>query len=660
MNDSVAVPEAVEESEEALLVEAPPIEEVKVVIIDDELFGLNSIHLQQIVHDFHNPIGEVTSPQFGELWRLTEELGGLPDVHEYDEEAQRKYLLSDNFITSVVLHEQFSSKLEDPEVRAWINPFLKHAERVDRLRSALKEAFAGENFKLDFLPSRPAQPSELLKFDLIVFDLVLQGSTAPVDELIIYLKALGEAQPDHLPSIIVMSSREELIQERSRFSTESDISAAGLMLLPKWEVFKENFGANGIKLSYQQLRRQRDVAQHMRVFMSAWSRALAEAQERAKVTLWNLDAAAMQEIHLSASLDSDPYDGHLSEFMAKEYLWHVEGAREVSDSIANLDSCFKEQLKVGGRFPTIATRFMAPFVNPAVGRDLVSHFTWSGFSLNREILLKSNEEILADFSQAMPFGAVLAPEVIDDNSEFLVHITQQCDILSVVRSSEQGFTAKFAVAKPEEVADNRIPVHQNDDIVARGLTFNGKEYDLKIVNGNILALPVIMLIDYLRVNNFNIVGRLRHEIAMQFLVATANHMTRPASIKTTRSQVHTVNIYLYGESLPDGELLPYTNNDGEIVAFGMTKKNGSYYFSDESSMRIALWVKARVDPCYAKELDLQKACDSLSVGVTNKACIAGIVSLQFEEVLTERQRKDKFPAKNQNNKDKVMLVAICT
>lgn len=659
MNESVAVIGTVEGPEEELQVQAPPIEEIKVVVIDDELFGLNSIHLQQIVHDFQNPIGDVTSPQFGELWRLTEELGGLPDVHEYEEEAQRKYLLSDNFVTSVVLHEQFESKLEDLDVKAWINPFLKHAERVDRLRSAIKEAFAGEGFKLEFFSTRPTMPSDLLAYDLIVFDLVLQGSTAPVDQLITYLKALGEAQVGHLPSIIVMSSREELIKERSRFSTESDISAAGLMLLPKWEVFKENFGANGIKLSFQQLRRQRDVAQHMRVFMSAWSRALDEAQKQARVTLWNLDAAAMQEIHLSASTDSDPYDGHLSEFMAKEYLWHVEGAREVSDSIASLDSCFNEQLKVGGKFPTIATRFMAPFVNPVVGRDLVSHFTWSGFSLNRNILKKGNDEIIADFSQAMPFGAVLAPEVIDENSEFLIHITQQCDILSVVRSSEQGFTAKFAVARAEEVADSLIPTHQNDEIVARGLRVNKKEYDLKIVTGNTLALPVNMLIDYLRSQNFNIVGRLRHEIATQFLVATANHMTRPASIKTTRSQVHTVNLYLYGESLPGGELLPYTDNDGGLVVFGITKKDGSYYFSDESSMRIALWVKAKIDPCYAKKIDLQKACDSLSVGVTNKACIAGNVSLQFETVLTERQRKDKFPVKNQNAKDKVMLVAIC-
>ncbi|EGH94871.1 hypothetical protein [Pseudomonas syringae] len=659
MNDTVAVPELVEGAAEVLAGEVSPTEVTKVVVIDDELFGLNSIHLQQTVHDFHSPIGETTSPQFGELWRLTEELGGLPDVENYDEEDQRKYLLSDNFVTSVVLHEQFSSKIEDPDVKAWLSPFLKHAEKVDRLRSALKEAFAGENFDLEFLSNRPAQPSQLLQYDLIVFDLVLQGSTAPVDELILYLKALGESQPNHLPSIIVMSSREELIQERSRFSTESDISAAGLMLLPKWEVFRENFGANGVKLSYQQLSRQRDVAQYMRVFMSAWSNALVEAQKRARVTLWNLDAAAMQEIHLSASLDSDPYDGHLSEFMAKEYLWHVEGAREVSDSIAKLDSCFKEQLKTGGKFPTIATRFMAPFVNPAVGRDLVSHFTWSGFSMDRDILSNDKEVILASFGQAMPFGTVLGPENVDENSEFLVHITQQCDILNVVRSREQGFTAKFAIAKPEEVSDNRIPVHKNDEIVARGLTLNGKEYDLKNVNGSILALTVDMLIDYLRTKRFNVVGRLRHEIAMQFLVATANHMTRPALIKTTRPQVHAVNVYLYGESLSGGELLPYTNTEGELLAVGMTKHNGMYYFSDESSMRIALWTKAKVDPCYSRELDLQKACDSLSIGVANKACVAGNVSLQFEDAMDERQRKDKFPSRDHKAKDKVMLVAIC-
>lgn len=656
MSDSVA---EVLLAQDASVEEAvqPAQEEIKVIVIDDELAGLTSFHLQQMVHNFEGILGDCTSPEFEELWALTEELGGLPGAQDYDEEAQRKYLLSDNFVSSVVLNPQFENKVSD-SVKGLLAPFLDRAKKVKGLRDAIKEAFDSQGSTLEFSPNRPTKPQDLLKYDLIIFDLVLQGSTAPVDELVRYLKSLGDEQPSYLPSIIVMSSRDELIQERKRFSTESNISAAGLMLLPKSEVFKANFGAHGIKLSYQQLKRQREIAQHMRVFMSAWTRAQAEAQEKARFTLWNLDAAAMQEIHLSASLDSDPYDGHLSEFLAKEYLWHVESAVDVANAIDKLDECFKQQLKQGGNVAAIATRFMAPFVNPSINRDLVSHFTWSGFSLDKNILTKPHDEILADFSHALPFGAVLAAEEVGDNSDFLVHITQQCDILSVARAKKEGFTAKFAVARATEVSDNRVPIHENDEVVAKGLKHGNKEYDLKIVNGNILALPAEMLTNYLKEKNFNIVGRLRHEIATQFLVATANYMTRPAGIKTTRAQVHAVNLYLYGTTF--GDLVPFIDDDGVALKLYVTKKDASYYFSDESSMRIALWVKSQVDQHYGKDIDLQKACDSLSVGVANNTCVSGIVSLVFrEQILDARQRGEQFPAKNGKLGNRVQLLALC-
>jgi hypothetical protein len=656
MSDSVAGAFLEQEATVEEVVQLPQ-EEIKVIVIDDELAGLTSFHLQQMVHNFEGVLGDCTSPEFEELWSLTEELGGLPDAQDYDEEAQRKHLLSDNFVSSVVLNPQFENKVSDT-VKALLTPFLDRAKKVEGLRDAIKTAFDGQGSSLEFSPNRPTRPQDLLKYDLIIFDLVLQDSTAPVDELVRYLKSLGEEQPSHLPSIIVMSSREELIQERKRFSTESNISAAGLMLLPKSEVFKANFGAHGIKLSYQQLKRQREIAQHMRVFMSAWTRAQTEAQEKARFTLWNLDAAAMQEIHLSASLDSDPYDGHLSEFLAKEYLWHVEGAVDVANAIDKLDECFTQQLKQNGNVTAIATRFMAPFVNPSINRDLVSHFTWSGFSLDKNILTKTHDEILADFSHALPFGAVLAPEEVGDDSDFLVHITQQCDILSVARAKKEGFTAKFAVARAIEVSDNRVPVHDNDEVVAKGLKLGDKEYDLKIVNGNILALPAEMLTTYIKEKSFNVVGRLRHEIATQFLVATANYMTRPAGIKTTRAQVHAVNLYLYGKAF--GDLVSFTDDNGVALKLYVTKRNASYYFSDESSMRIALWVKSQVDQHYGKDIDLQKACDSLSVGVSNNACVSGVVSLVFkDQVFDARQRGEQFPAKNEKLGERVQLLALC-
>lgn len=630
----------------------------KIIVIDDELAGLGAFHLNEVVRNFRDTIGDITSPEFDEFWRLTEELGGLPDTESYDEEMKQSYLMSDNFVKSVMLNSQFEAHV-DPGLKAWLNPFLERSKEVSQLKAALEGAFSGPAFDLIFEKNRPAKHSDLLAYDLIIFDLVLQNSADAVDQLVRYLSALSEAQPEHLPSIIVMSSRQELIEERSRFSTQSNISAAGLILLPKREVFKENFGSAGIRLSYQQLQRQRDVAQHMRKFMSAWTDALVEAQNNAKTTLWNLDAAAMQEIHLSASLDSDPYDGHLSEFLAKEYLWHVERSREVSEAIGKLDACFKQQLSMDAKnIPSIATRFMAPFVNPAIGRELVSHFNWLGFPFENNLLVKEDAEILANFSRLLPFGAVLGSDKDERRTEFLIHITQQCDILSVVRSASEGFTAKFAVARAVEVTDDEIPDHSTQDIVAKGLKVGNKEYDLVLVKGSILALPVSMLINYLRESQYDIVGRLRHDVANQFLVGTANHMTRPAAIKATRSQVLMVKLYLYGKHFTDGPLVPFFRNGRDHLTVGLTKKGKSFYLSDDSSMNVALWIKNLVDGAYNKSLDALKLFNMLSVGVGNNKCIEGLVSMKVEEKsLSDEERDDAYSAGKCGNN--VLLLAIC-
>lgn len=654
VNEATAEPVMIEAS-----ADPAPKKPFKVIVIDDELSGLTSFHLNEVISDFRATVGDVTSPQFEEFWRLTEELGGLPDTEKYDEDEKQAYLQSDNFVQSVLLNAQFEAKVEH-EYKVWLNPFLERSKEVSHLKNALEAAFSAPEFDLAFERSRPTRHTDLLAYDLIIFDLVLQKSAGAVDQLVEYLKVLSESQPEQLPSIIVMSSRKELISEKMRFSTQSKISAAGLALLPKNEVFRENFGAAGIRLNYQQLQRQKEAAQHMRKFMSVWTAALARAQEDAETTLWNLDAAAMQEIHLSASLDSDPYDGHLSEYLAKEYLWHVERSAQVSEAIGQLDTCFKQQLVRDARKPpAIATRLLASFVNPGVVRDLVSHYNWLGFPLEKNFLAKGDEEILDNFSRLLPFGAVLASAEENRENEYLIHITQQCDILNVVRSASDGFTAKFAVARAIEVTDGNIPDHDNQEIVAKGLKTGGKEFDLKLSKGSILALPAGMLITYLREHAYDIVGRLRHEIANQFLVGTANHMTRPAAIKATRSQVLRVKLYLFGMSLEGGPLIPFIQNGTEHLSIGLSKKGNSYYFSDDSSMNVALWIKSLVDKPYQKNLDALNLVNSLSVGVANNACIESIVTMKVEEkALTDAERDGTYNAGHVKVRNNVWLLAI--
>jgi len=611
----------------------PPARPVRrVLIVDDELVGLTYSHLADLSDNVVGLFADLNSPEVEELWTMVMHIKGFPGL---DKEAPVKvlaYMTSDALVQEVLLSKNFRTKAT-ARLTGPLENFLQRADLVATLKSQLEAAFPSPEYQTTFVAARPSAPADLLQYDLVILDLVLRKSAGAVDEVVSYLMTMGNVTyPQRLPCIIVMSSRDELIQERLRFSTESNISAAGLLLLPKVEISREYFGAPGLVLSYQQLDRQRDISQHMRVFMRTWMEALEKAREQASVSLWNLDAAAMQEIHLSAFHDNDPYDEHLNELMAREYMWHVESSPDVSMAIEALDGCFQEQFKNESNPAVIGQRFIAPFVKPMVGRALVSHFTWTGFSVPQTLDSMTLDEASKRFNRLMPFGALLAPKELSPATECFIHITQQCDLNSATRpgNSEQPLqamqTVLFAVVLPIEVEDHRIPSHETHELVARGLTVDGKEYDFKLAKGRQLAMSITKFIEHANREGLRVVGRLRHDIATHFLTATANHITRPASLKTTRVEVRNAKLFLYGKKFPEGKPIPFLDMETkEPSVVQVAKHNKLHFFQDHHSMLIALWIRQQLATHYEQEIDAAQTCNALSVGLNNKQGLVKLV-----------------------------------
>ncbi|WP_454720433.1 MULTISPECIES: hypothetical protein [Cupriavidus] len=611
--------------------EAPKAGPIKVHVVDDELAGLTFAHLAALTGDFTQALADISSPEVAEMWPIVVAIdSGFKGLESEKPETVLQYLGSTKFVQDVLLSQHFREhapqSLQEP-----LAPFLHRADAVNTLKAQIEGAFPPTEFETTFASARPSVPAELLQYDFLILDLVLHKSTGAVDEMVDYLFKMGEVDyPQQLPAIIVMSNNEEITTERLRFSTESQISAAGLLLLPKARIREADFGKLGLILSYQQLDRQRHVAQHMRVFMRTWMKALDEARSRAGTTLWNLDAAAMQQIHLSAAAEDDPYDEHLNELMSREYLWHVESSPAVGDALEALDSCFMAQFLAGSSPPVIGTRFIAPLVNAKVARDFVSHYTWTGFAVPPEVSSVQPEEALKRFNRLVPFGAVLAPEDLTPETECLVHITQQCDLNAATRPdnlSNPVQSTQFAVVLPVEVVEHRMPEHKNDSLVARSLTIGGKEYDFKLAKGRQLALPIPQFIEYANERKLRVVGRLRHDIASHFLSATANHMTRFASLKTTRVEVRNAHVLLYGSQLPPGGApMMLRDGEGNPVSVQVAKHEKLFFFQDNTSMRLALWLKEQLGSHYpAVDIDASRVCNSLSVGLRDKQGLIKIV-----------------------------------
>jgi hypothetical protein len=366
-------------------------------------------------------------------------------------------------------------------------------------------------------------------------------------------------------------------------------------------------------------------------------KALEDARKNASTTLWNLDAAAMQQIHLSAITEDDPYDEHLNELMSREYLWHVESSPSVGKALGALDDCFVAQLKPNTPSPEIGMRFIAPLVKPKVGRDLVSHFTWTGFPIPKALDSMPAADALKSFNRLVPFGALLAPSELTEETECLIHITQQCDLNAATRAKNlvnPVQTAQFAVVLPVEVREDRMPPHDTDNeaLVARGLTIGGKEYDFKLAKGRQLAMNIKKFVDYAVKEKLSVVGRLRHDIASHFLAATANHMTRFASLKTTRVEVHNAYVFLYGKQFPEGRPFMLKDAAGDPAMVQVAMHNKLFFFQDNTSIRLALWIDEQLQAFYpGVSIDTSAACNSLGVGVRNKQCLTKIVDFSYRQ-----------------------------
>lgn len=583
---------------------------VKVLVADDELVGMDAGHLRQLEPGVEELMRDPASPEVVEMIEIAAK---VMDVSGFkgDENKTIAFLNSDEFL-NVLISPEFD-KANDGLKKHFAN-FLSKVENVRLLKNELMKAFPAPKFELIFRATRPAV-ADALTFNLIVLDLVLKRSKKPVDELVQYLVDLAaESKNDMLPPIILMSTHRELKEHRKTFSVRSGISAVGLWILPKTDLVAPDFQARGLGLVFEQLTRQRSIAHRMRIFVRSWSNALDNAREKVASTLWNLDASAMQRIHHTAIKDNDPYDDHLGELIAREYLWHVESDKSVGDAVQRLDECFRAELDPED-LDRVTYRFMAPLVDPDVTRGLFSRFTWLGWPSVATFHGAGVKNALAEFNTRVPFGSVMASKLAD-GEECLVHITQQCDLNAATRPTPEQRSAVFATALVHEAFPHRLTTFHSQDLVARGLLFDGKEFDLKFVQGRTIAMPIPDFLQKAEREDLQIVGRLRFDIANHFVQATANQLTRPASFVMAREGSFDAKLFLKGAQFPGKQQsIVYPDDAGKGRIVRVVRDGSVLSFQDDDSVRIAIWLERQMCDYYqAAPVDLAVLSNMLRLG----------------------------------------------
>lgn len=567
-----------------------------ILIVDDELHQLTKSHVRRLAADFYDTIEDVNDPSFENLWTVAK---AIPDLEAgaWGLEEAVNYLTSETAVSTVLLSPQFG-QLAQPQLLALLRPFTARAEWVAELKHVFQRAFKTPEFDLQFVPAPRPVTARVTQCAAVFLDLFLeQGAPSPVTAVQDYLRQLAtEAGDAALPPLILMSSHPELEQNKLRFSEHAGISAAGLLVLPKATLMEPEFREVGLTLAFKQLDRQKHVAHALRRFMASWLQALETAKERTARTLWNLDASAMQQIHLASISDDDPYDEHLNEFLSREHLFHVESQPQVAASVAELDRQFRAQL-VDGK---IENRLISPLVDVNTSRAFVSHFTWFGSALPANFVREEDDETWSagGISSLLPFGSVLVQEPIGDASKCLVHITQQCDLNAISRNKDASRTVSFVAAKASELQISSNPVVQSTDLVAKCLRVKQgdieREFDIHINVAELIAMPLREFLGRTRAEGWRVVGRLRGDITNHVVAATTNQMSRPASQKMIRPGMLKTKIFLQSGKFDGSKtsLIDKASVEAKKPAkiFSVLHDDGRYSFEDNASIEIALWV----------------------------------------------------------------------
>lgn len=565
-----------------------------IIVVDDELYQLRRIHVQNVAPDFYTTVTDVNDPIFDNLWDVAKAVPEL-DAVNWDHDAAAAYFASDAAVAGLLLTDQFSQIALAP-LQAILNPFSSRAVWVADLKMVFQDAFPAPDFNLQF--AAPPRPNfhVVSQCAAVFLDLFLEhGEVSPVEAVQAHLRQLAtDAGASVLPPLVLMSSHPELEQHKLKFSERAGISAAGLMVLPKAALMQEEFRASGLKLAFKQLDRQKNVAHAMRLFMGSWLDALDQAKKNAASTLWNLDASAMQQIHFASISDDDPYDEHLNELLSREHLFHVEAEARVASSVAELDRQFRLQQSPDGQ---IENRLMAPQADVKTARAFVSHFTWFGSALPASFM-GDEEGAAAGISRSLPFGSVLSQMPLKHGSKCLVHITQQCDVNAISRSKQASRTLTFATADAHELQASSNPIITTTELVAKGLRvgrgIEEREFDLRLNDGELLAMPLRDFLGKSRLEGWAVVGRLRSDITNHIVASTTNHMTRPASQKMIRPGLLKSKVFLQAAAFNGGKTAlldkdsPAANKPAKV--FFVSRDGDRYSFEDEACIEIALWL----------------------------------------------------------------------
>lgn len=557
---------------------------IKIAIFDDEIkpFGYKELNekIKIILNDVHSEI-------FSLIWEIAREKLSFPELKTLTPKKLMEFTTRDELVREVIFGDVFLNAA--PEYIADIIKAQKsQRELTNASLNCVKSAFSDTNrYEVAEYYQRPKNPTDLAQYDLIVMDMMMDDELS-YEQLANYLGSISSENDENMPIIILISHKPDLDDYRILFREKSKIPSLGFSILGKRSVTDPIFGVDGIKLIWEQLFKQKEIALKTRKTFITLEKSFTNAVLSLKSALWSLDASALQQIYTNAKLDNDPLDEHFHELLSKHYIWNVENDATVQECLIDLSKSFD----------SLENNYCHSYSDNTqiVIDELTNRHFWTGFnSTEHEITTLTNSSISKIINRILPFGLLLVRHKdFSLSPRVLLHLTQQCDL-----NRTDIFRKKTSLLFVSGVLkEKKIKLNENEPKIEVPLFINGKNYYLYLHKNALISIPSYLAIKYLKKGTWLPSLRLRSEISRELKNEILNHSSRYAQLKLTQIIEHNASAVLRvkkdNEEIID---LYYSHEDGKPIQLKINSyangKKPDYSLINAENTLISIWLKNR-------------------------------------------------------------------
>lgn len=524
----------------------------KILVIDDEIFGPSLHKIKSLAVTFFEDIEDEDQENYQNFsdFLINNAENYTSTIEDLSADPAK--------IKEIIFSEHFKENAP-PNIISLLSSVYSEYDRLKEIKDKLTQTFPIDQFEIIFeneIKNKHKDESFVSSLSLIIIDLFLFTNNygGGEDDVLStsYLDSIALFK--NLPPIILISSRFNNVDtsDLAEYFKKTKLSATGLTPLSKNKIISNDFGVNGLFLTYKKMRSQREISNLTKEHINIWRQALERTKDKLSETLWKLDAFMMQNIYKDANSDNVPFEELLNSLLTRELLWHIEGDRSLRESVTLLENQLTKDKD---------TNLFTYTSDIKAHRDLLAHyFHLGGLQKNRklyDICIQDDYKQVLSLSilDLLPFGSVLKPK--SEDKFVYINITQQCDLADFRRAytspNEPEFSPNSILLAKSDItrkniseciefsSHNYVSIIEIDSPVELGEVH---AYDINPEKAKLISTGLNGFKDLIVSEELEFIGQLRADIADAYQKKIALQLLRPSQQRINRVGIRKISIFL--------------------------------------------------------------------------------------------------------------------